>query len=89
MRALYALLGMEVMSVVGAKLISNERKTMSHKYNPTVTELRQAYEVAFGENGVYNLVGAMFANLDQDTIERLYAQVLHEVRQDLLEKGLI
>jgi len=62
---------------------------MSYQYNPTVTELRQAYEVAFGENGVYNLVGAMFANLDQDTIERLYAQALHEVRQDLLEKGVI
>ena len=62
---------------------------MSYKYHPTVTELRQAYEVAFGETGVYNLVGAMFANLSEDTIERLYAQAIHEVRQDLLEKGLI
>jgi hypothetical protein len=67
---------------------SNERKTM-YKYNPTVTELRQAYEVAFGENGVYALVGAMFANLDEETIERLYAQVIHEVRTDLKEKGLV
>jgi len=62
---------------------------MSYSYNPTVTELRQAYEVAFGETGVYQLLGAMFANLDQEVIERLYAQVIHEVRQDLLEKGLI
>ncbi len=62
---------------------------MTHKYNPTVKELREAYEVAFGEYGVYNLLGAMFANLDQDTIEKLYAQVIHEVRQDLLEKGLV
>jgi len=62
---------------------------MSYKYNPTVTELRQAYEVLFGENGVYNLVGAMFANLSEETIERLYAQAIHEVRQDLIEKELI
>jgi hypothetical protein len=62
---------------------------MSYKYYPTVTELRQAYEVAFGENGVYVLLGTMFANLDEDTIERLYAQAIHEVRTDLLEKGLI
>jgi hypothetical protein len=62
---------------------------MSYKYHPTVTELRQAYEVAFGENGVYNLVGAMFANLDEETIERLYAQVIHEIRTDLKEKELI
>jgi hypothetical protein len=61
---------------------------MSYKYNPTVTELRQAYEVLFGEYGVNNLVGAMFANLPEETIERLYAQAIHEVRQDLIEKGL-
>jgi hypothetical protein len=62
---------------------------MTYKYYPTVTELRHAYEVAFGESGAYNLLGAMFANLDQEVIERLYAQAIHEVRQDLLEKGLI
>ena len=62
---------------------------MSYKYHPTVKELREAYEVAFGEYGVYNLLGAMFANLSDETIERLYAQAIHEVRQDLLEKGLI
>jgi len=60
-----------------------------YKYNPTVTELRQAYEVAFGEYGVNILVGTMFANLDEDTIERLYAQALAEVKQDLEEKELI
>jgi len=31
----------------------------------------------------------MFANLDEDTIERLYAQALAEVKQDLEEKELI
>ena len=58
-------------------------------YNPTVTELRQAYEVAFGEQGVYLLVGAMFANLNQTTIERLYAQAIHEVREDMKKRELI
>jgi hypothetical protein len=63
---------------------------MSYKYHPTVTELRQAYELAFGEEyGANNLLGAMFANLSLDTIERLYAQAIHEVRTDLKEKGLV
>jgi len=79
------------MSVVTAKLQTTTKgQLMSYKYYPTVTELRQAYEVAFGEEyGANNLIGAMFANLSEDTIERLYAQAIHEVRQDLLEKGLI
>jgi hypothetical protein len=62
---------------------------MTYRYYPTLKELREAYEVAFGEYGVYNLLGAMFANLDQDTIEKLYAQAIHEVRTDLKEKGLV
>jgi hypothetical protein len=62
---------------------------IGHNYYPTATDLRQAYEVAFGEYGVNILVGTMFANLDQDTIERLYAQALAEVKQDLEEKELI
>jgi hypothetical protein len=77
-------------SVVGAKLKTTTKgKLMSYKYYPTVTELRQAYEVIWGDMGVYNLLGAMFANLSQDTIERLYAQAIHEVRQDMKEKGLV
>jgi hypothetical protein len=58
-------------------------------YNPTVTELRHAYEVAYGENGVYALVGSMFANLSEETIERLYRQAIADVREDLKEKGLV
>lgn len=61
---------------------------MSHKYNPNVDELRQAYEVAHGEYGVYHLLGAMFANLDSETIERLYLQALDVVRVDMKENGL-
>jgi hypothetical protein len=58
---------------------------MSYKYNPTVTDLRQCYEVAYGEHGAYTLIGALFANLDSDTIERLYAQGLDKVRADMAE----
>jgi len=60
-----------------------------YKYNPTVTDLRQAYEVAFGEYGANILIGTLFAHLPDDTIERLYAQALAEVRADLEEKELI
>jgi hypothetical protein len=52
-----------------------------------VTELRQAWEVAYGENGVYSLVGAMFANLDQTTINRLYNTALAQVRADMEKAG--
>ena len=56
-------------------------------YNPTVTDMRNAYEVAYGDFGVYNLVGAMFANLDQDTIERLYSEAIEKVREDMRKAG--
>lgn len=62
---------------------------MAHKYNPSVTELRQAYEVAHGEQGVYMLYGALFANASTDVIERLYSEAIAKVRQDLEEKELI
>ena len=62
---------------------------MALNYNPTVTEMRQAYEVAYGENGVYMLIGIMFANLSQPVIERLYHQALESVSVDLKEKGLV
>jgi hypothetical protein len=79
------------MSVVGAKLISNERKTMEKQLYPynigDASELRQAWEVAYGEMGVYSLIGAMFANLDQATINRLYNQALADVRADMEKAG--
>ena len=52
-----------------------------------VTELRQAWSVAYGENGIYSLVGAMFANLDQATINRLYNTALTEVRGQMEKAG--
>lgn len=57
-------------------------------YNPTVTELRQAYEVAYGDFGAYHLVGALFASLEQPAIERVYQAALDTIRADLAEKGL-
>jgi hypothetical protein len=52
-----------------------------------VTELRQAWEVAYGEFGAYSLIGAMFAHLDQATINRLYNQALGKVRNEMEKAG--
>lgn len=64
-------------------------QTQDNGYNPTVTELRQAYEVAYGEFGAYHLVGAMFASLEQPAIERVYQAALDTIKSDLVEKGLV
>lgn len=64
-------------------------QTQEYGYNPTVTELRQAYEVAYGEYGAYHLVGAMFASMDKPAIERVYQAALNTIKEDLAEKGLI
>ena len=62
---------------------------MSHQFNPDVTELRQAWEVAYGDMGAYLLIGAMFVNLEPSAKENLYRQALDKVRADLEEKELI
>jgi hypothetical protein len=59
-----------------------------YNYNPTVTELRQAYEVAYGEFGAYHLVGAMFVSMSESAIERVYQAALDTIKNDLKEKGL-
>ena len=61
---------------------------MSYNYNPTVTELRQAYEVLYGEYGAYHLIGAMFASMSDEAIERVYQSALDQVKADLVEKGV-
>jgi len=58
-------------------------------YNPSVTELRQAYEVAYGEYGAYHLVGAMFASMSDTAIERVYQAALDSIRKDMKEKETI
>lgn len=68
----------------------NENATVKNGkiiWNPDVTELRNAYEVAYGDYGVYHLIGAMFANLDQNTIERLYSEAIAKVRNDMEKAG--
>lgn len=57
---------------------------MTYKYNPTATELRQAYEVAFGGDlSIYKLYGALFANVKPETIERLYVEALEIVKDNM------
>jgi hypothetical protein len=60
---------------------------MSYQYNPDVTELRQAWEVAYGDMGAYLLIGAMYANLDMDLINKLYNRALADVRADMEKAG--
>lgn len=60
-------------------------KYTTYKYNPDIHELRQAYEVAYGDNGVYHLYGALFANVSPETVERLYQDALAKVRSDMNE----
>ena len=62
---------------------------MSYKFDPTVKELREAFEVAYGEYGVYSLVGVLFENVPKEEIERIYRDVLDTINADLKEKGLV
>jgi hypothetical protein len=66
--------------------VPNQEKLI-YPYDITdVTELRQAWEVAY-ENGVHALIGAMFASLDQTTINKLYNVALAEVRGQMEKAG--
>ena len=81
--------------MVSAKIKSTTKgklmniQAQEYGYNPTVTELRQAYEVAYGEYGAYHLVGAMFATMSESAIERVYEAALNTIKEDLAEKGII
>jgi hypothetical protein len=61
--------------------------TTKYTEEVTPTELRNAYEVAYGEYGANHLIGALFANLPYETIERLYDQAIEKVREDLRVAG--
>jgi hypothetical protein len=80
--------GARIKTTTKGKLMNAETEDYRH-YNPTVTELRQAYEVAYGEFGAYHLIGAMFASMNQPAIERVYQAALDTVKADLKEKELI
>jgi hypothetical protein len=78
----------KIKTTTKGKLMNTETEDYRN-YNPTVTELRQAYEVAYGEYGAYHLIGAMFASMNEPAIERVYQAALDVVRADLVEKELI
>ena len=76
------------MSVVGATLTNiNERKTMSHKYNPTVTDMVNGYSVAYGDLGNTMLIGAMFGRLTDEQKETIYREALDQVTEDMRKAG--
>lgn len=58
---------------------------MDNKYSEPIsaTDLRHCYEVAYGEFGANYLIGAMFANLSDETVLRLYEQGLDRVRETM------
>jgi len=58
-------------------------------YNPTATDLRNAYEVAYGEYGLNVLLGMFYAKTTNLEIERLYASALDKVKKDMEEKELV
>ena len=62
---------------------------MEYKYEPSVTDMRTSWEVAYGDMGAYLLIGAMFVNLEPSAKENLYKQALDKVREDMEEKGLV
>lgn len=60
-----------------------------YHWNPTVTEMRQAYEVAYGDYGMNVLIGALFANVTDMKINELYQEAIDKVRNDLDKAGLL
>ena len=60
---------------------------MSHKYNPTVTEMVDGYSVAYGDLGEAMLIGAMFGRLTDQQKETIYRDALDKVREDMKKAG--
>jgi hypothetical protein len=58
-------------------------------YNPTATDLRNAYEVAYGEYGLNVLLGMFYTMTTNLEIERLYASALDKVKKDMEKKELV
>jgi hypothetical protein len=59
------------------------------KYGVDLTEVRNAYEVAYGDAGAHVLLGKLFTMVSEDVQEKLYAEALQDVRRDLEQRGLI
>lgn len=63
---------------------------MSHKYNPTVSEVVDAYDVAYGELSLSMLIGALYGHLkthNPESIETLYKVALDRVAEDMKKAG--
>ena len=60
---------------------------MSHKYNPTVTDMANSYLVAYGDLGNAMLIGAMFGRLSENQKETIYREALDKVREDMRKAG--
>lgn len=60
---------------------------MSHKYNPTVTDMVNGYSVAYGDLGNTMLIGAMFGRLTDEQKETIYREALDQVTEDMRKAG--
>jgi len=49
---------------------------------PNVTEARKIYEEAYGEMGVYHLLGKLYAHVKDETLSRFYFEALEKVREN-------
>jgi hypothetical protein len=60
---------------------------MTYNYNPTVTDMDNAYLVAYGDLGKSMLIGAMFGRLSDEQKETIYREALGKVRDDMKKAG--
>jgi len=50
---------------------------------PSATDLRRVYEQAHGERlGASHLLGLLYANVDLDTVNRLYDEAVEKIREN-------
>ena len=49
---------------------------------PNVTEARKVYEEAYGEMGVYHLLGKLYAHVADETLLRFFDEALEVIREN-------
>jgi hypothetical protein len=56
---------------------------------PSSSDLREIFELAYGEYGVHQLTGALYQNVSNDVIQRLFTSALEKIGADMppLPKG--
>jgi hypothetical protein len=72
-------------SVVSDRLRLKKGKLMEKKIT-WVSDLTTLWEDAFGQYSVHSLVGALFANVPQEVIDRLAQEARDEIRRQTLER---